>query len=229
MAFVPANPVPRGALVIPGLAMIAGLLIAPALAALRDLRTALRAENILALAVVFWIYLDLVPGAYEMEPIGRAEVRGVFGITGVFVIAMWAASLQQAWRIPRVIREISVAEWSGAGYFYFALAAFTLGFLRFAIPARFDLIAILHYMGEMRWAAPWARGQLGGWNAFLDVLQYFGYMVPMLTVLAARRLGWLNGRILLLICLNVVMVLLLAQGGGRRIVGTLGGSALSDE
>jgi len=41
---------------------------------------------------------------------------------------------------------------------------------------------MVYYLGQERWAAPWGRGQLGGWDAFLDHLQYFGYLLPVLTV-----------------------------------------------
>jgi len=206
--------------------MILGLLAAPGLALSRGFRAALRAENVLAFAPVFWIMLDTVPGAYEMEGLRRQDVRGVFRVTGVFVIAIWLAALQRPWRIPSSIRRVAASEWSGSSYFFMALLAFALGFLRFAVPVNFDLAEMLHYMGEMRWNAPWARGQLGGWDSFLDHMKYFGYVLPMLTVLTAWRLGWVSWRVILLIFLNVVMIVLLAQGGGRRIVGVLCGSGL---
>ena len=43
---------------------------------------------------------------------------------------------------------------------------------------------------SQRWSAPWGRGQLGGWDAFLDQMQYFGYVLPSLTALLIARRGF---------------------------------------
>ena len=55
-----------------------------------------------------------------------------------------------------------------------AVACFALGMLNYAVPCNFNIFEMVHYLGQERWAAPWGRGQLGGWDAFLDHLQYFG-------------------------------------------------------
>jgi len=85
---------------------------------------------------------------------------------------------------------------------------------------------MVRYLGQDRWAAPWGRGQLGGWDAFLDHLQYFGYLLPVLTVVIGRRVGVRNVRTLICIGLSLIVALFLAQSGSRRVIGVVGGMAL---
>jgi len=85
---------------------------------------------------------------------------------------------------------------------------------------------MVYYLGQERWAAPWGRGQLGGWDAFLDHLQYFGYLVPVLTVVVGRRAGLRNPRTIICIVMAVIVALFLAQSGSRRVIGVVAGMAL---
>ncbi len=98
--------------------------------------------------------------------------------------------------------------------------------LNFAVPCNFNVFEMVHYLGQERWAAPWGRGQLGGWDAFLDHLQYFGYLLPVLTVVIGRRAGLRNVRTLICVGMSVVMALFLAQSGSRRVIGVVAGMAL---
>jgi len=111
-------------------------------------------------------------------------------------------------------------------YFALALACFFLGMLNFAIPCNFNVFEMVHYLGQERWAAPWGRGQLGGWDAFLDHLQYFGYLLPILTVVIGRRVGLRNPRTIICTAMSIVMTLFLAQSGSRRVIGVVAGMAL---
>ena len=67
---------------------------------------------------------------------------------------------------------------------------------------------------------------MGGWDAFLDHLQYFGYLLPILTVVIARRAGLRNPRTLMCLLMSVVITLFLAQSGSRRVIGVVAGMAL---
>ena len=98
--------------------------------------------------------------------------------------------------------------------------------LKFAVPCNFNVFEMVHYLGQERWSAPWGRGQLGGWDAFLDHLQYFGYLLPVLTVVIGRRAGLRNLRTVVCVGMSVVMSLFLAQGGSRRVIGVVAGMAL---
>jgi oligosaccharide repeat unit polymerase len=98
--------------------------------------------------------------------------------------------------------------------------------LKFAVPCNFDLVQMFSYAGQERWAAPWGRGQLGGWDAFLDHLQYFGYLLPVLTIIVSRYVGWRNLRTLTCIAMSLIMALFIAQSGSRRVLGVILGIAL---
>jgi oligosaccharide repeat unit polymerase len=102
---------------------------------------------------------------------------------------------------------------------------FLLGMFKFAFAVGFDLPVMFSYLGEQRWSAPWGRGQLGGWDAFIDQLQYFGYVVPSLTALLIARRGF-SFQAWFSIVLSGIMLAFLSQGGGRRIIGVTVGAAI---
>ena len=85
---------------------------------------------------------------------------------------------------------------------------------------------MINGLGSCRFCAPWSRGAAGGSEAFVEHLQYFGYVLPSLTVLIAHREGWVSPKAILSTVLSIIMIAFLAQGGGRRIVGVVVGAAL---
>lgn len=220
---IPDDPTPSGALFGAALVMTLSLSVAPALAALREPKSLLRTEHILVLSPIYWLLLDLLQGLYPMDRVLPQEATTAFIGIGLFVVAVWIGAYRCTWRIPPGVMSSLSQEVSENTYFRLAVAAFILGMLRFAIPCNFDLTLMFSSIGEGRWSAPWGRGQLGGWDAFLDQLQYFGYLLPMLTVVVAHYSGWRNRRTLIALAMSVVMVLFLLQSGGRRIVGTVVG------
>lgn len=222
---VPEHPTGRGELVLSGIAMIAGISFVPIISAIRHPRSILYGRNVLALSCIFWLLLDLVPGAYEMD-LSQDVARRVFVAIAGFMIAAWAASLPKPWLLPGVVRRAALVDWGPITCFRIGLVAFSLAFLRYLIACDFDLAEFFKYLGAMRWDAPWAREQLGGWNAFVHHLSYFGYMLPMIAWLVARKSGLLNIRVLVLVACSVLIALPIAQGGGRRLVGVILGSAL---
>jgi hypothetical protein len=98
--------------------------------------------------------------------------------------------------------------------------------MAFAVPSGFDVGLMYRGLTSMRWDAPWARGDLGGADAFLDHMQYFGYVLPALCVLLAQKITWRHPMVWVSGTLAAIMVLFIAQGGGRRVVGVAVGSAL---
>jgi hypothetical protein len=98
--------------------------------------------------------------------------------------------------------------------------------LKYAIPARFDLVAMAQALGGGRWEGAWGRGMLGGTDAFLDHLMYFGYLLPPLTIALAARLGWRNPRTVSLGVGTLILSAFFVQGGGRRLVGMFFGAAV---
>ena len=226
MALVPENPAREGALFYPALVMSFGLAVAPLAAAVRYPKTILRGESLLALAPIYWLLLDLLQGVYSMDSVTPEEIRQAFFAIGLFVVMVWVGAIRRPWRVPAVFIRSVTQEFSVNTYFALALACFFLGMLNFAIPCDFNVFEMLHYLGQERWAAPWGRGQLGGWDAFLDHLQYFGYLLPILTVVISRRAGLRNARTVVCVCMSVVMTLFLAQSGSRRVIGVVAGMAL---
>lgn len=223
---IPEHPEPEGALFWPALVLSLGLLIAPAAAALQEPRALLRAEHLLVIAPVYWLLLDLVQGAYSMDGISATEIEEAFLGIGVFVCCIWLGSIGRPWRVPAFIKNSVAKDLPSPVYFYLAVASFLLGISKFAVATDFNVIEMFRYVGSGRWDAPWARGQLGGWDAFLDHLQYFGYLTAILTLAVGRRIGWRNWRTLVSALMSVVMALFLVQSGSRRVIGVVGGMAL---
>ena len=223
---IPEHPEPEGALFWPAFALTIGLLVAPVAAALRQPKAFLRAEHLLIIAPVYWLLLDLLQGAYSMAGISATDIETAFLTIGVFVCCVWIGSMFRPWRVPAFIRNSVSEDLPSSVYFYLAVASFLLGMSRFAVATNFNVIKMFHYVGSGRWDAPWARGQLGGWDAFLDHLQYFGYLTAVLTVVVGRRMGWRNWRTIVSALLSVVMALFLVQSGSRRVIGVVVGMAL---
>ena len=223
---IPDSPAREGALFYPALVMSAGLATAPVITGLRYPKALLRGESLLALAPIYWLLLDLLQGVYAMEEIAADQVRIAFLAIGLFVAMVWLGAIRRSWKIPNVLISSVSQEFSINTYFGLALACFLLGMLKFAIPCDFNVFEMAGYLGQERWAAPWGRGQLGGWDAFLDHLQYFGYLLPVLTVVIGRRVGLRNLRTLICIAMSCVMALFLAQSGSRRVIGVVAGMAL---
>jgi hypothetical protein len=223
---IPEDPSSEGALFYPALVMSAGLATAPLAAALRYPKALLRGESLLSLAPIYWLLLDLLQGVYGLPDISADQVRQAFLAIGIFVVMMWLGSIRRPWRIPQVVISSVSQEFSINTYFALAVACFLIGMLNYAVPCNFNVFEMVHYVGQERWAAPWGRGQLGGWDAFLDHLQYFGYLLPVLTVVIVRRAGVRNARTIICIAMSIVIALFLAQSGSRRVVGVVGGMAL---
>lgn len=225
VSFIPDDPAPQGALFLSALAMTAGLAAAPLAAAIRSPKSLLRAEYLLSLAPIYWLLLDLLQGVYPMRGTSPEQITSAFMGIGLFVVALWVAVAYRPWRAPAALVRSVSEEFSTQVFFSLAVAAFILGMLKFAIPTDFDVAEMWYYVGQSRWAAPWGRGQLGGWDAFLDQLQYFGYILPALTVIVARRAGWGDSRALLCTGMAIIMVMFLSQSGSRRVIGVVFGIA----
>ena len=225
VSLIPEHPAPQGALFSSALVMAVGLAMAPMAAAFRDPKALLRTEHVVVLAPIYWLLLDLLQGAYSLDGIHWEQVETAFIGIGLFVVAVWVGASGRVWKVPRSILKSVSQDFSPNTFLGLSVAAFVLGMLPFAIPTNFDVTEMLHYVGTGRWEAPWARGRLGGWDAFLDQLQYFGYVLPTLTVVVAHRSGWGNGRTLLCGGMAVIMVIFLAQSGSRRVIGVIFGMA----
>lgn len=225
LAVFPADPSPSGALTIPAVVLAMGILLVPTMNAIRRSPRLLHAENLVALGFVFWLLLDLVQGAYDLRDASDWAIRDAFIAIGVSAAAMWVGTAGRPWPIPKWVADIAMRPMDTRTVGRLVPVCFVLGMFNFAYSVNFDLPVMFSYIGEQRWAAPWGRGQLGGWDAFLDQMQYFGYVLPSLTALLIARTGF-NAQAWFSIMLSGIMLAFLSQGGGRRIIGVTAGAAI---
>jgi len=225
IAMFPEDPSPRGALVVPAAILSGGILLVPAMRAIRRSPTLLHAENLVATGFVFWLLLDLLQGAYDLTDAPDWAVREAFIAIGVSASAMWAGCAFRPWQLPSWIAEVASRPLSDRAVGRLIPVCFLLGMLNFAYSTDFDLARMFSYLGQQRWAAPWGRGQLGGWETFRDQLQYFGYVLPSLTAFLIARRGFVL-QSWMAIGASGIMLAFLSQGGGRRIVGVTVGAAI---
>jgi oligosaccharide repeat unit polymerase len=222
----PADPSPQGALVVPGTVLALFLIAIPVLRMISGSATATNAENFVAFGFVFWLLLDLIQGAYELTGATSRGLQQAMVAVGVSAAAMWLGAGMRPWRLPQWIVEGASRHLDSEAVAKAVPICLLLGMFNYMYSVDFDLPAMFSYLGEQRWAAPWGRGQLGGWEAFRDQAPYFGYVLPSLAALLIARDGLFRFRSLFAIAASVLMLVFLASGGGRRIVGVTVGAAL---
>jgi oligosaccharide repeat unit polymerase len=206
--------------------MTIGLLFAPALAILRSPRTIFRAEHILVLSPIYWLLLDLLQKAYVIEEFWRTGVQEAFFGIGLFVSGAWIATLMKPWRLPMPLIKAAEHKLESKTLFMLILVFFSLGITKYAYPCGFNPGVMVSYLFVNRWAAPWTRGALGDWSSFLDQMEYFGYLLPTLTILLILRSKRLNHQIIISSLFSLFFAAFIAQGGNRRIIGVIFGAAL---
>lgn len=225
LALFPEDPSPRGALMGPAAILSLGILLVPVIRAIQRSPATLNAENLVALGFVFWLLLDPIQGAYDLRDAADWAIRDAFIAIGVSAASMWVGVAGKPWPLPKWITEIAMRPMDTRTVGRLVPVCLALGMFNYAYSTNFNLAEMFSYIGANRWAAPWARGQLGGWEAFRDQLQYFGYILPSLTALLIARTGF-SFSVLLSIGASAIMLAFLAQGGGRRIIGVTVGAAL---
>lgn len=225
IAIFPANPSEQGALAVPALILAAGIMLVPIMRAIRRSQSLLNCENLVAFGFVFWLLLDLIQGAYDLSATTDAAIRDAFLAIGICAASMWAGVAGKPWPIPGVIAEIARRDMDTKTVGRLVPVCFVLGMFNYAYSVGFDIPVMFSYLGEQRWAAPWGRGMLGGWDAFLDQMQYFGYVLPSLTALLIARRGF-TPQAWFSILLSGIMIAFLSQGGGRRLIGVTVGAAI---
>lgn len=226
IVLIPEDPFPAGALLSSAVAMTIGLSFAPAVASIRNPKTALRAEHLLILSPIYWLLLDLLQSAYDLVNVDKSAIEGAFVAIGLFVGGIWLATLSSPWQLPKFVMRSTLYLLTPDIIFRLVWVFFGLGIFKYAFACGFDPSTMLHYLGQNRWSAPWARGQLGSWDAFLDHMSYFGYLLPTLTVLLALRSRRISSKVFVSILLTLTMAVFLAQSGSRRIIGVIFGAAI---
>jgi len=221
----PDDPTAQGALVGSGFALAVGILFVPAMRVVTSANTMMNADNFVALGYVGWLLLDLIQGAYDLRDASRESVRLALVAVGVSAAAMWAGAIGKPWSLPQWLLQVARSPLDSRAVARLIPICFFLGMLNYMYSVNFNLIEMFSYLGNDRWTVPWGRGQLGGWGSFIDQTPYFGYVLPSLTALLIVRRGFAF-QTLLSIAASIVMLLFLAQGGGRRIIMVSVGAAL---
>lgn len=222
----PDNAAKQGMLVLPSLGMAIALLIAPGLSVLTNIRNMLRTENIIGIAPVYWMFLDLLQGNYDLLGIGKPEIQMSYFAVGIFCTMFWIGTTGRALKLPAKLNALGKQVIPTPLLITIGTMMFVLGMCAFAIPSRFDISYMFYALTLDRWSAPWSRGQLGGWDAFIDHLAYFGYLLPPVTVMIAQRRGWLHPVTIVMVLFSMTFLLFLSHSGSRRIVGTCLGAAI---
>ena len=222
----PDHPAPRGALMLPALVLTAGIMFVPVLRALTSSEEMTNAENFIMFGFVFWLLLDLLQGSYDLSEASEEALHSAFLSIGVSAACVWVGLSGRVWTPPKWLVESASRPLDTQTIARLVPICFLLGMLNFAYFVNFDIPLMFSYVGANRWSAPWARGQLGGWSSFIDQMPYFGYVLPSLTALLITRRGLLKFESLLAVFCSVIMLLFLAQGGGRRIIGVTVGAAI---
>jgi oligosaccharide repeat unit polymerase len=226
VAFFPDQPGPRGALIVPAAILTIGLLIVPAVRVLSGSDEATNSENFVMVGFVFWLLLDLLQGAYDLRQASAEALRDALASIGVTAAAVWLGVLGKPWKAPGWLVDVTNRPLEATTIRRLVPICFALGMFNYAYSVDFDIPEMFSYLGANRWSAPWSRGQLGGWNAFIDQMPYFGYVLPSLTALLITKQGLARFTTLIAVACSVVMLLFLAQGGGRRLIGVTVGAAL---
>lgn len=226
MSNVPDDVGVATALFMPALYLTIALLLPVVFQMRSDLTAVLRIENALTLGIIYWLLLDMLQSAYPFQFVTAANVQSAFGMVGAFAGALWIGASGRGWPLPRMVAATAVREFTTRTLYSATLIAFVLGMAKFVIGSGFDSATLIRGLGASRWDTPWSRGDFGGADAFLDHMQYFGYIMPSLCVLMAMKIGWLNWRVVTALLLSAIVVAFLAQSGGRRIIGVVIGAAL---
>lgn len=222
----PSNPTPQGALTWNAVIMAVGILFVPFFRVIRRAPTMMNTENFVALGYVYWILLDLIQGAYDLNDASDEALRSALLAVGVSATMAWVGTMGKPWRIPRWLADVASRPLDPVTVRRLVPACFFLGMLNYLYAVDFDVVEMFSYLGANRWAAPWGRYQLGGWGSFIDQMPYFGYVLPSLTALVIVKRGFLRFESLLAVAATAIMLLFLSSGGGRRIIGVTVGAAI---
>ncbi|MEM7145831.1 MAG: O-antigen polymerase [Verrucomicrobiota bacterium] len=225
-ATIPEDTTPADSLRLSALLMSGCFALAPLRAALSHPRNVLRTENIIGLAPIYWLLLDLIQGVSSYEDASRPAISTTFLLVGTFTTMYWIGCLGSPPKLPKTFVQSANIRFPTSVLFTILVILFTLGMLRYALPCGFNPILMIEALGMPRFATPWSGSRFGGVSAILDHLSYFGYLLPALTVMLARRIGWMKGAVWVGIVFSLIFLAFVAQGGGRRIIGVMLGAAL---
>lgn len=219
----------RGALMWPSWIMTTGLLGGLAIDVLvRGIHRIFRAELVLMIAIIVVVYPELLQSSY-VTYLDAETVQKAFTAIGIFATLVALGASIGSLDLSRAVVELAQRQYSRRLIFRIMLLCWALAMFNIVYASNFSLTNVINGLLAGRWSAPWARGQFGGWDAFRDFLNNFGYLVPTFTAVLALQSGsWLNPMVLVGLLLSAIDVAFIAQGGGRRsLVVVIGAATLT--
>lgn len=226
IAAMPHDPQAEGALVFSGAILSAGLFVSPVLSFFKNPRSVFRAEHLLMYGMFYWLLLDLVQSAFPLRGASADGIRGAFICIGLFCACFWLSNLAPPHRLPRFIITSTQHDLKPNIALGLTFVCFSLAMFNYLYSADFDFELIYYTLLSQRWFAPWGRGMLGGWEAFRDVLQVFGYIVPTLTAVVIVRRGLVSSASITCLIMSLIVLAFVSHSGSRRIVGMMLGAAI---
>ena len=188
LAFVPDDYVPAGALFNSALALTIGLLAGPALRiTFGGGGEVMRAEHFLMLALVYWILLDLLQKTYPLALVSKDDVETAFIAIALTAVGIWIGVALPALKLPTILTRASSQEFEPQQLYNAIWICFLLSTFYYGYEAGFNPLTIVDNLIAPRWKAVWTRAALGDWTSLIEQLQYFGYVLPSLTVMLATE------------------------------------------
>jgi len=225
---IPGDAQPAGAMRESALVLSVALLLVPIIEALRfGIKSALKIRNILLVGLVYWLLSDLVQALYTIEATPEGIEIAYLSI-GLFAVAMSLGGAVSLVGLPRGVGRLVRLEVTDGTILASAVFCFFAGVFYYIYKAHFSYSLVVSGLFDKgRFDAPWARGQLGDADSFIEQLSYFGYLLPVFTaILYVRSARLVSVKTIFCAILSLGFLLFLAQGGGRTSIGAICGAAL---
>ena len=223
---VPLRPQGAGVLASAGTVMAVCFSIGPLCSAYLQPRNFLRIENIIGLAPIYWLLLDLIQGTADLEGVSEGSVKLTFLSIGLFTTFFWLGTAGRAWQFPAYALVGLSQQPKTGNIFSITCFLFAASMTSYLIPCNGNVVLMFTSLFDVWGATPWSRGDLGGWRSFGDHLVYFGYLLPTMTVMLAGRRSWVGLETLAAGLMSGIFLLFIANSGSRRIMGVCLGAAM---
>jgi oligosaccharide repeat unit polymerase len=227
LALIPENTASTGALLWSAWALTFGLLAG----LVNDLVRrgplgALRAQHLLMVAVVVISYGEALQLFYSVR-LDAKDIKAAYFAIGLFGTCVSVGSSLPLGKLPPAVRTLANRQYPAKTVFRILLICWCLQMLNYAYASDFSIVTMVNALFLSRWAAPWARGALGGWDAFRDFLTNFGYVVPTFAVvLVLTRRTWRSTDVIVSFLCSGISLAFFAQTGARRLFVVILGAAM---
>ncbi|MEQ1935588.1 MAG: O-antigen polymerase [Fimbriimonadaceae bacterium] len=227
LALVPLDPTPQGALVPAAWALALGFLGTVAMdMAVRGWERVFRAENVIMAGCVIVIFPELLQPFYKNVLVREYVTQTILAI-GTFGASLALGNSFAPPRIPKSIVDLAQRQYSSAILFRIMMTCWLLTMLNYFWASNFSVSTVVAGLMSSRFGAAWARGSMGGWEAFRDFLSNFGHLVPIFTVLMVlRERRWGSSKVITGLICSSISILFIAQSGGRRLLVAVVGATL---